>query len=259
MKRKFAIRNLFKLRWLLLFYDLIGFIGISFLLFIFPSRVDNLEMGQIWIHIGIMTGSVIIFRYLFRVYHQIWRYGGVLSYIRVMVADAMALFLYFLITKLVPGIDSVAFRVGLAIIAVNCLGGLFFRMLYRYLYKRLNRHSKFGRFVVKFINIFGRSDWSIDSIDPTNRIKIAIVGAGKVGTGLAEELLNNNRLSYQPKVFVDIDKEKLGREIFGIPVFPDSDEVTEILMEYDVQEVVLALPTNPPNLERLLRLLYKYR
>ena len=41
------------------------------------------------------------------------------------------------------------------------------------------------------------------------RSKVAIIGAGRVGVSLAEELLNNSEAAYVPRCFIDINKEKL--------------------------------------------------
>ena len=49
------------------------------------------------------------------------------------------------------------------------------------------------------------------------KIKVAIIGAGRVGVSLAEELLNNSEAAYIPRGFIDVNKEKVGREIHDIP------------------------------------------
>ena len=73
-----------------------------------------------------------------------------------------------------------------------------------------------------------------------NRIKVAIIGAGSVGVMLADELIQNPKATYEPVCFVDIDKEKTGREIYGVPVLDEGSH--DLLNEYQVQEVVFALP-----------------
>ena len=75
------------------------------------------------------------------------------------------------------------------------------------------------------------------------KIKVAIMGAGRVGVGLAEELLNNEQASYIPRCFIDINKEKVGREIQGIPVWSENDVTLEKLEDFEVQEIIFAIPT----------------
>lgn len=203
----------------------------------------TIEDIQILYHFLIGVSLFTLSRSLWRVYSQIWRYGGVQSYIRLLIADTCALIVYYLV-QLIPGVGTITFQ-GVALVCFSyTLICLAVRMAYRYIYKRLNRNTKFGRFVVKTINFFGRSDWSMDKGDPVNKIQIAIIGAGGVGIGLAEELLNNPNSAYTPACFVDIDKDKLGRQIYGKDVLEDKGETPEFLKEYNVQEVVLALPSS---------------
>ena len=160
-----------------------------------------------------------------------------------MLADGCALLVYYPIQKFVPFIKEIGAFAVLAIIFANLVICLGVRMMYRLAYKRLNRHTKFGHFVVKLVNTFGRSDWTIDdNSDPIDKIRIAIVGAGGVGIGLAEELLNTPNSAYDPVCFVDVDKDKQGREIYGREVLVANNNVPEELRNHNVQEVVLALP-----------------
>ena len=242
--RKRKMSSIFKIRWMLVLYDVLLWAIVMVAVNNIPSPTTS------WL--GILYQSLIglfyilLSRFLFRVYNQIWRYGGVQSFLRLIAADVIALLLYFLTEFLIFRgtefyLDS---RRVACLVAVDALLALSLRMIYRLLYKRLNRKTKFGGFIVKCINIFGRSDWTISNADPVNKIKIAIVGAGGVGTSLAEELLNTPNAAYTPAVFVDIDKEKLGRQIYGKDVLEDREETPDILQEYDVQEVILALPTS---------------
>ena len=233
--------SFFPIRWMLLIYDTLIYASVIAFAFL-AQRGHGLTNIQILYHFLIAIGTCLLSRFFWKVYGQIWRYGGVQSYIRLMLADTCSLAAYFLIQRFVPGVGRISFPIVTFIVLTNTLIALAVRMIYRFIYKRLNRTTKFGRFIVKLVNIFGRSDWSLNESDPVNKIKIAIVGAGGVGIGLAEELLNTPNSSYVPVVFVDIDKDKIGKEIFGKVVLEDNDEAPDLLKEYDVQEVVLAIP-----------------
>ena len=43
--------------------------------------------------------------------------------------------------------------------------------------------------MTKLINFIGRCDWSYDEGNVENKIRIAILGAGRLGTSLAEDLI----------------------------------------------------------------------
>ena len=221
---------------------------ILFAFFFYEISRGNTVTGEQWLqilwHFLLGVFCVVTARFFWRVYGQIWRYGGVQSYIRMMVADSCALIVYWLAQKFIPGVQDRGFVICTLLVFSNTLICLATRMVYRFTYKRLNRNTKFGKLVVKLVNFFGRCDWSTTTTAPVNKIKIAIIGAGGVGTGLAEELINNPNSAYTPVCFVDNDKEKLGREIFGKDVILDDDKSPEILQEYGVQEVVMALPSS---------------
>ena len=238
--------SLLPIRWLLMIYDLLIFaVVVAFSLLVYKPGGHTIETIQVLWHFLIGISVTLLSRFFLKVYAQIWRYGGVQSYLRLMIADTIALFVYWVMQRFIPGVGNIGFVVVTLIIFADTLLCLAVRMLYRYLYKRMNRKTKFGRFVVTLINFFGRSDWTINNnSDPINKIKIAIVGAGGVGIGLAEELLNNPNSSYVPACFVDVDKEKLGRQIYGKDVLLDDETTPELIHEYDVQEVVIALPSS---------------
>ena len=231
----------FPIRGLLIVYDSFLFISVfAFALCLF--KPDNLEWIQVLWHFLISGYLLITSRFFWRVYSQIWRYGGVQSYIRLMFADSCAMLVYYPIQRFVPGIGYLRIHIIGLIIFTYTLVSLAVRMVYRYTYKSLNRNTKFGKFVVKMVNIFGRCDWKQTSSDPVNKIKIAIIGAGGVGTGLAEELVNNPNSTYTPVCFVDNDRDKLGRMIYGKDVIFNDEKAPELLQDYGVQEVVIALP-----------------
>ena len=243
-----SLRNV---RWMLVLYDALSYIALSavFLRVIF----DTFTWGQIFAHAGLGCLCILLLRFGWRVYNQIWRYGGVTTYMALILADACATFVYYTIQYFLPSnVFPTLFIKHIAgfIPAYTCIC-LGFRMAYRFIYKRLNRNTKFGRFVVKMVNIFGRANWSInDNGDPVDKIRIAIVGAGVVGTALAEELGNNPHSVYKAVCFVDNDPEKLGREIYGLEVITEDGDAPEILKDFNVQEVVLALPGTVEGEER---------
>ena len=238
----------FPIRWMLVFYDwfILTAVVVFALVINKPARFEWITV--LW-HYLMFGAYALLARFLWNVYGQVWRYGGVQTYLKLMIADSFTLGFYFLTESLVfykGSVDASPFWLRFIYIALivftNTLLALACRMVYRYTYKTLNRRTKFGRFVVKMVNIFGRSDWSIDKGDPVNKIKIAIIGAGITGTGLAEELINNKNSAYIPVCFVDNDMEKAGRQIYGKDVLLESYTTPELLKDYEVQEVVLALP-----------------
>lgn len=138
---------------------------------------------------------------------------------------------------------------------LNLLGVLAIRMLYRYAYKCGNQESQWGKFLNSVLYFFS-------GIEPGNekgnrKIKAAIIGAGRVGVGLAEELISNEQSSYVPRCFIDVSKEKIGREIHGIPVWTEDDVTVKKLADYEIQEIIFAIPSMKAEKKKKLYEFYK--
>ena len=175
------------------------------------------------------------------IYRQIWRYGGIQCYIRLLFVDALA-FLATLIIEVSLPIWHMTFARLLAVACLNLLGALSIRMVYRYAYKCQNVYTRKGRFLRSLLHIFAGDRINLNVDDGPHKIRIAVVGAGRVGVSLAEDLINNPNAAYIPRCFVDSNAEKAGREIHGIPVLMEDIEILQHLQEFEIQEIVIAIP-----------------
>ena len=238
-----GLNKRYNIRWLLVFYDLLIFAAVeTVMLFLYPG-VETLSTPEKLIHIGLFCVCLFAFRFVFDIYRQIWRYGGIQSYIRMLCADGYACVVYYIIQRILQlfGITHISAVRIVAIASVDLLIALAMRMIYRYAYKCTDMSTRFGRVMNRLIRIFVGNDISYGHPTQT-RIKIAIVGAGRVGTSLAEELFNSPTASYIPKCFVDVKREKIGRQIHGIPVLSETEATLEKLENLGVQEIVIAVP-----------------
>ena len=167
MRNKNYYLSLYPVRWTLIFYDLLIFASvIAFSLLLY--RGHNLEWWQILLHFVVGSFISITSRFFWRVYGQIWRYGGVQSYLRLMFADSVFYLVYYIVQRFIPGFGALIFPVVSLIVFTNTIISLAIRMVYRYLYKHVNRSTRGGRAIVKFINFIAHSDWSLDRGDPVN-------------------------------------------------------------------------------------------
>lgn len=73
-----------------------------------------------------------------------------------------------------------------------------------------------------------------------DRWRVAVVGAGKIGTALLGYRDLQAR-GFEIVAAFDTDPEKTGRDVFGVPVYP-VDELERRLEELDVGIVILATP-----------------
>lgn len=225
---------------LLIIYDLIILAAVDFLLLCLYEGLRKPEIHDIILHFLTQSVCVISCRYFCGTYRQIWRYGGIQSYIRLIWADMIAAILYELLNVFV--LYHLVFPRFVSICCLNLLCALSIRMLYRFAYKCGGEDSFRGKVLRCLLFFFSANDVKPDEIDNRKKIRIAIVGAGRIGVMLAEELISNPGSHYYPCCFVEISKEKIGRTIQEIPVISEGSALKEELEKYGVHEVVFAIP-----------------
>ena len=179
-----------KIRLSLAFYDLIIFSLVAFALFWWYRGFYLLTLNGFFYQFVLALVLIFSTRFVGKIYRQIWRYGGIQCYIRLLICDTISGILYLFIERLLP-IPHIPFIQLVAFCSMNCLGSLAIRMLYRYAYKFGGADNKIGRFLRFCIRIVAGKRVRTEQISDTQKIKIAIIGAGNVGISLADELLNN--------------------------------------------------------------------
>ena len=235
----------FNIRWLLVFYDLCIFIAVCTLLFVVYEGMGSFTLSQMACQTLLAFICIFASRFAMNIYRQIWRYGGIQAYIKLLISDAVGTFFYCVFERLLPMPKKIALIHIVAICSMNLLIALAMRMTYRYAYKCATHNTLVGKILCKLVRVFAGTKVESESRTDVIKIKIAIVGAGRVGTDLAAELINNESSSYIPRCFIDVKREKIGRQIFGIPVFSEDNFSPEMFREYEVQEIVFALPHMP--------------
>lgn len=241
-------------RWPLVVYDVIVYIIASILLlWIYGGNGNLTNAGSLQLSI---LGFVCIFicRMIGNIYGQIWRYGGIQGYIRLIFSDAIAFILLIILQATLP-IERITFDRALSLVCVNLLGAISIRMIYRYAYLYSNNETSKGKFLSKLLYSFSGLTTGTDK--EVQKIKIAIIGAGRVGASFAEELVNDEKAVYVPRCFIDIDKTKAGREVNGIPVWYADETTLDKLKAYEVQEIVFAIPNMDVNKKKCLYDHYK--
>ena len=86
-----------------------------------------------------------------------------------------------------------------------------------------------------------------------NSKAVLIVGAGDAGTVIAREMLSSRHINIDPVGFVDDDPYKQNKSIHGIPVLGKRKDIPRLVKQYDVEEVVIAIPTASGNVIREIR------
>lgn len=216
------IKKLFNIKLTLVLYDAILYLASFILMFVLNKSIKNMQIIDVFINSCVGFLIVFLCRFFGRIYNQIWRYGGIQCYIRLLCTDILGMVLY------------LGFECGLC----NLLG------FQRFTISKIIAMMSFNTLLALGMSI--RKDGE------AHKIYVAIVGAGNVGVSLAEELLNNKNTSYTPVCFFDTNKDKAGRDIYGIPVFQAKLKNTfDILKDYGVKEIIFALPPSTENTAEL--------
>lgn len=240
-------------------YDLIIMLGLDFVMVAFYVTTSALSWQSVLLHAVVSAACVFAARGIGKIYQQIWRYGGIQCYIRLLLTDAAAFIVELLVEwplAYLLNVKAVSFARLLSLACMNLLAALAMRMMYRYAFKCGREDTRMGHFLRGLLRIFAGEDLVHRSVEADQKIKIAIIGAGQVGVNLAEELMANANANYVPRCFVDCDPEKAGRSIHGIPVFMESEETLQQLRNHEVQEVVFAIPNISDEKKKNLYTLY---
>lgn len=242
------------IRWMLVLYDLIVYAIIAVILLVIHGGTDKLTTIGILQQVALSVFCIFLIRILGKVYGQVWRYGGVKCYIRLICTDSIAFLLYLCLELLLP-VQKITFERMLSLACMNLLGAMTLRLMYHYTYKYANLNSFGGKCLSMLLRLF--SGMETENAKEIHKIKVAIIGAGRVGVSLAEELVNNSKASYIPKVFIDINEEKVGRDIRGIPVWSEDETSLQRLRESEVQEIIFAIPSMDAYKKKTLYEYYK--
>jgi len=73
--------------------------------------------------------------------------------------------------------------------------------------------------------------------------RVLIVGAGTAGEMLARDLLRNQDTPYLPIAFADDNSRRIGREIHGLPIVGQCEEIPKLTEKFEIDLIMLAIPS----------------
>ncbi len=76
-----------------------------------------------------------------------------------------------------------------------------------------------------------------------NQISVMVIGAGEAANVIIKEIVNSNFSTMVIKCIIDDDKGKWGRYIQGIKVVGGRERIVECADIYDVDEIIVAMPS----------------
>ena len=148
----------------LIVYDILVYLIAAVLLLVLYEGNDKLTTSGIFQQVVLSAGCIFAVRMTGKIYGQVWRYGGIQCYIRLLLTDAIAFIIYLLMELCLP-VEKLTFARMLSLSCLNLLGALAIRMLYRYAYKCGNQESQWGKFLNSVLYFFS-------GIEPVIRTRI---------------------------------------------------------------------------------------
>ena len=161
-------------------YDLLVFLAVEIITYIQFKSYITLTVFEITVNVLVSLICVFFARFVGRIYNQMWRYGGIQCYIRLIVVDVIAALVNCILMAIAP-LDSLPPVHLMSVFCMDLLIALSIRMLYSYAYKYGNKSTGTGKALNFLLRVFAgtKAECQKNSLD--SRVKIAIIGAGRIG------------------------------------------------------------------------------
>ena len=162
--------------------------------------------------------SIIIFLF-FRMYNSMWRFASFTEFVRTLLGSFVSSALHtVLITVLLQRMPISYYLLGAVFQAILLLG---------------------IRFSFRFIQILKRRSETTD--EDTRRIML--IGAGNAAQTILREMSRAQEVADKVVCIIDDNPNKWRRYMDGIPIVGGRDEILKAAQEYEVDEILLAIPS----------------
>ena len=218
--------KIFYRRTALVIYDIISIIASAYLALLIRyefsfSAVPAQFRNPIEHFLPFNIVVTILLFYIFRLYNSLWAYAGEAELQSIVVSSVLS---------------------GLA----NLIGLQFFKegelavpKSYYFLYVFLLIAFVFvSRFSYRFLrNLKHKSN------NRNNDISVMVIGAGEAANVIIKEIINSNFSTMKIRCIIDDDKGKWGKYIQGIRVVGGRDKIIECADTYEIDEIIIAMPS----------------
>ena len=215
---------IWKSRWFAFVHD-IAWVGLAVYLafsfrFDFGVIPDNHIEGA-WNLLYVSLIVQLVSFWFFGLYRGIWRFASLPDLQRILQAVVVGALLSYFILFIWIRLEGIP-RSTMVLYPLILAGGLSSaRLLYRW---------------------FKDRRFKLSSIDSE---RVLIVGAGEAGELLVRDILKHE--SYLPIGFLDDERKKKGMDIQGVRVLGDLSELSHIVVDLEIDEVFIALPSVDKN------------
>ncbi len=210
----------------LIVYDVISIIAAGYiaLLMRYEFNIDLVPtefMVPVTEFMGINIVLTIIVFYFFRLYHSLWAYAGETELQNLVMGCASS--------AVISAIGLQFFRVGRQPVPQSYYF-LYFFWLMSFIFV--------SRFSYRFLRSVKHK-----SENKKNSTSVMVIGAGEAGNVIIKEIVNSNYSTMVIRCIIDDDRSKWGHYIQGIRVVGGRDKIIECADLYDIEEIIVAIPS----------------
>ena len=236
MKLIEEIRNNYR-KYILMLLDIAVFSSIN-AMYYFMASIGHYSSNPVvedpvlfFMDSSILLASMLVMRHLLGVYRNVWRYTNTRAYFNLVMSDGVGGILSLVVTLIAGGYRGVWHCVVVAALTAHIC--ILARLGYRLWYKKKN------------------------DIRPDDTRKCAaIVGAGQLGTYLANDLRTNSHSRFNPLCFIDLNRDKIGKTVAGLKVIGE-DQAREYIAAHAITDIIIAIADTDS--EKNSRLYHLYR
>lgn len=186
-----------------------------------PSKVEMRFIEPIWSYLPINIVLTIIIFYLFRLYHSIWQYAGIIEMQNVTMATMIASLVQF---------------IGIHI--CNLLVPRSYYFLYAGVLFILTLSTRFAYRSIRYLTKKVRNNKDLR--------RVMLIGGGNATNAIIKEIRMSEHIQNTViKCIIDDDTDKLGKYIQGIKIVGTRNDIVDIAILYQIDEIIIAMPSAP--------------
>ena len=211
-------------RAILLSFDMSICLLINVFYYIAAANADNSmpvdHMGFFCVHVLLQLALIMIVRMALGAYQNVWRYPDTRAYLCLVTADTVANLCTLVVLRIaneyIYGIYRGIWQ-AVSTGAMIALLTLVSRFSYAMIYRLAARHK-----------------------ENMPKVPVAVAGAGRLGTYLVDDLINNPKSTREPIFFVDTDRSKIGQMVSHLKVYSE-EAGDELIKKLGIREVLIAI------------------
>lgn len=194
-------------------------------------RLNSLDLSVMGLYAGKYKEIVIFCLAIYSTlgfsgsYATSWRYADFMGYIVMYFSISGATLIAYLLSRILVLNEALFTFSDYVLMALICIFGF-----------------TVERFCGRMLRIFSARRKSAK--ENAKKTRVMIVGAGDTGSAFIKTMRQN--VSMYPVVAIDDDKDKHGMIISEVPVIGGRDKIISAAKEYNIQEIIIAIPSNLP-------------